>query len=117
VSDQPGKAEGCPVSQVRGVLAERVVVSTPLDPFLSLRALSDYSGLSTRTLRNHLLAPGHPLPYYRIGGKIIVRTSEYDAWAARYRHLGSPDLDRVATEAMRDLRLSRLPRRQATTAP
>ena len=26
------------VAQVRGVLAEQVVVSTPLDPFLSLKA-------------------------------------------------------------------------------
>ncbi|MDP3939577.1 MAG: hypothetical protein Q8R92_15770 [Deltaproteobacteria bacterium] len=40
------------VAQVRGVLAERVVVSTNLDPFLSLRALAGYSGLSIRTLRN-----------------------------------------------------------------
>jgi lambda repressor-like predicted transcriptional regulator len=117
LSDQACKGESRPVSQVRGVLAERVVVSTPLDPFLSLRALSGYSGLSTRTLRNHLLDPGHPLPYYRIGGKIIVRCSEYNAWAARYRRLGSPDLDRLAAEAVRDLRLPHSPRRQVTQRP
>ena len=117
MSDQPWKGEGPAVGQVRGVLAERVVVSTPLDPFLSLRALSGYSGLSTRTLRNHLLDPGHPLPCYRIGGKIIVRRSDYDDWAARYRHLGCPDLDRVVTEAVRDLRLPHTPRRQVPQGP
>ena len=35
------------VAQVRGVLAERVVVSTHLDLFLSLRALAAYSSLSS----------------------------------------------------------------------
>lgn len=69
------------VAQVRGVLAESVVVSTVLDPFLSLKALAGYSGLSVRKLRQHLEDPAHPLPCYRIGGKIVVRRSEYDAWA------------------------------------
>ncbi len=69
-----------PVAQVRGVLAERVVISTPLDPFLSLLALASYSGLSRRKLRDCLTDPAHPLPCYRIGGKIVVRRSEYDAW-------------------------------------
>ena len=61
------------VAQVRGLLAERVVVSTPLDPFLPLKALATYSGLSVRKLRSHLEDPGHPLPCYRVGGKILVR--------------------------------------------
>jgi hypothetical protein len=69
------------MGQVRGVLAERVVVSTPLDPFLALKALASYSGLSVRTLRTLLTAPSHPLPHYRIGGKLLVRRGEYDAWA------------------------------------
>ena len=39
-----------PIAQVRGILAERVVVSTSLDPFLSLKALAAYSDLSVRKL-------------------------------------------------------------------
>lgn len=35
--------------QVRGILPERIVLSTALDPYLPLRALATYSGLSTRT--------------------------------------------------------------------
>jgi hypothetical protein len=92
------------VAQVRGVLAERVVVSTPLDPFLSLKALVSYSGLSVRTLRALLTAPAHPLPCYRIGGKLLVRRSEYDAWAVRYRHVGRPDVDGLVADVLRDLR-------------
>lgn len=91
------------VGQVRGVIAERVVVSTPLDPFLSLKALAAYSGLSVRTLRTLLTAPTHPLPHYRIGGKLLVRRSEYDAWAARYRQVGRPDVARVVADVLRRL--------------
>jgi hypothetical protein len=92
------------MGQVRGVLAERVVVSTPLDPFLALKALASYSGLSVRTLRTLLTAPSHPLPHYRIGGKLLVRRGEYDAWAARYRHVGRADVAAVADDVLRSLR-------------
>jgi predicted DNA-binding transcriptional regulator AlpA len=92
-----------PVAQVRGVLAEQVVISTPLDPFLSLQALAVYSGLSRRKLRDYLTDPAHPLPCYRIGGKIVVRRSEYDAWAARYRQVGQPDVDRLVSDVLKTL--------------
>jgi hypothetical protein len=76
----------------------------PLDPYLSLRALAGYSGLSVRKLRDLVNDPAHPLPCYRVGGKLLVRRSEYDAWVARYRRVGNPDLDRIVTETLRDLR-------------
>ncbi len=80
------------VAQVRGVLAERVVVSIPLDPFLPVRALASYSGLSVRKLRECLGDPLHPLPHYRVGGKILVRRSEFDAWMVTHRQHGRPDV-------------------------
>src|ERR1041384_1178379 len=81
------------VGLVRGVLAERVVLSTLLDPFLSLRALAAYSGLSVRTLRGYLELPPHEaLPCYRVGGKILVRRSAFDGWIDRYRTQGRPKL-------------------------
>ena len=92
-----------PIGQVRGVVAERIVVSTPLDPFLSLRALAAYSGLGARKLRDYLTDPVHPLPCYRVGGKILVRRSEFDAWIARYRQLGRPDVDRLVADALSGL--------------
>jgi len=96
---------GQPVAQVRGVLAEQVIVSTPLDPFLSLRALAAYSGMSPRWLRAQLTDPHRPLPCYRLpGGKILVRRSEFDAWLARYRRVGNPEVERIVNEALTGLR-------------
>jgi excisionase family DNA binding protein len=91
------------VAQIRGVLVDRVVVSTPLDPFLDLRALSSYSSLSVRKLRDLLEDPGRPLPAYRVGGKILVRRSQFDAWMETYRHRGRADVDRIVNDVLRDL--------------
>lgn len=60
-------------------------MSAAPDAYLSLRALGAYAGLSVRTLRSHIASRVHPLPYYRVGGSIRVRRSEYDAWVQRYR--------------------------------
>jgi predicted DNA-binding transcriptional regulator AlpA len=94
------------VAQIRGILAERVVISTPLDPFLSLRALATYSGLSRRKLRDYLTDPAHPLPCYRIGGKILVRRSEFDGWIAAYRQVGRVDVDQIVLQVMQGLQTS-----------
>ena len=91
------------VTQVRGVLADQVAVSIPLDPYLSLRALADYSGLSIRRLRDLLDDPGRPLPCYRIGGKILVRRSEYDTWASTYRRVGRGEVARVVADILKGL--------------
>ena len=109
----PRIGRGESVIQVRGVLAERVVVSTELDPCMGLRALAAYSGLSVRNLRERLTDPVHPLPCYRPGGKIGVRRSEYDSWLAHYRQLGDPDLDCIVAEAVRDVRTASKPRGRA----
>jgi len=94
---------GYSVAQVRGILAERVVISTPLDPFLPLRALASYSGLSVRKLRQHLEDPAHPLPCYRIGGKIVVRRSAFDGWAAQFKTVGNLKVEDVVAEVLADL--------------
>jgi predicted DNA-binding transcriptional regulator AlpA len=93
-----------------------IAVTVPLDPYLSLKALAGYSGLSLRTLRNRLKDSTHPLPYHRIGGKIVVRRSDYDAWAARYRCVGDPDLDQTVAEALRDVRGPGKPRKRPRVA-
>jgi hypothetical protein len=94
---------GVRVGLVRGILAERVELSTPCDPFLSLRALAGYSGLGARKLREHLADPVHPLPCYRVGGKILVRRSEFDTWIARYRRVGRADVDQLVADVLKAL--------------
>jgi len=85
------------------VLAERVIVSTHLDPFLPLKALATYSGLSVRTLREYLTDPVNPLPHYLVGAKILVRRSEFDGWIATYRQRGHRDVAQVVNEVLRTL--------------
>ena len=92
------------MAQVRGVLAEQVVFSSTLDPFLSLRALANYSCVSVRKLRELLEDSVHPLPHYRLGAKILVRRSEFDGWIAAYRQVGQADVGRIVDTVMRDLR-------------
>jgi len=79
-------------------------VSLDLDPYLSLRALATYSGLSVRTLRKALADPAHPLPHYRPGGsKVLVRRSDFDRWMSRFRHEGH-DLDQIVSQALGGLK-------------
>ncbi len=70
--------------------------------YLSLVDLAKYSAMSTRTLRRHLEDTTHPLPAYRIGGKVLIKRSEYDEWAAEFRTRGRPSL----AAAMKELGLA-----------
>jgi hypothetical protein len=85
-------------------IVERVNAVVPMDPYLSLRALAQYSGLSIRTLREHVASLTHPLPTYRVGTKIFVRGSEFDAWMQRHRLLGKPSFIAALQAAPRSLR-------------
>jgi hypothetical protein len=68
-------------------------VSLQPDHYMGVVALAAYSGLSVRTLRSYLdLPPAEALPCYRIGGKIVVKRSEYDGWVERFRSHGRPSL-------------------------
>ena len=81
----------------------RFIVSVPLDPYLSLKALATYSGLSVRKLRNCLRHPSHPLPHYRVDGKILIRRSEFDVWIAAYRRVGDPEVDQIVDDVLAKL--------------
>jgi len=74
------------------------------DRYLSLRSLATYAGLSIRTLRGYLRRPHAPLPHYRIGGKILVRRSEFDRWASEFKVVRPHvDLDAVVGDVVRVL--------------
>ena len=78
-------------------------MGTPVDPFLSLRTLASYSCMSVRNLRQYLHDSVHPLPHYRLGGKIVVRRSEFDAWMAAYRRVGQADVEGIVNSVISDL--------------
>jgi excisionase family DNA binding protein len=79
-------------------------VQPPADQPLSLKALAQYSHLSVRTLRKALKDPVHPLPYYQVGRKYLVRRAAFDAWLEYYRRSADADLDRLVREALDGLR-------------
>ncbi len=66
--------------------------------YLGIKELAAYAGISVRKLRTLKDDPLHPLPYYRIGGRLYFRRGEFDSWSAKYRRLGSQDLNRLMTE-------------------
>jgi hypothetical protein len=99
----PSPTKPAAVGQVRGILAERVIVSTALDPFLTLRSLVAYSGIGLRRLYDFLSNPVHPLPHYRVGGKILVRRSEFDAWIAHYRRTQGVDVGGTVNDVLQAL--------------
>lgn len=85
-------------------VGERVVISSNADPYLDLRALARYSCLSVRKLREHLQSPAHPLPHFRVGGKVLVRISEFDRWIATYRGRANVRVDAIVDDVVRTLR-------------
>ena len=79
-------------------VVENIAIPTDLGPYLSLKGLSAYSGMSVRRLRDACTDPVHSLPHFRVGGgKILVRRSEFDQWIARFRQEGS-DVDALVSE-------------------
>jgi hypothetical protein len=83
---------------------EAATVTIPHDPYLALKALAGYSGLSVRTLRGYPTDTVHPLPHYRVNRKLLVRLSEFDQWIARYRQCGRPDLNALVNEVIERVR-------------
>ena len=73
------------------------------DGYLSLKALGTYSGLSVRTLRGYLTNSATPVPHYRVGGKILVRRSEFDAWIGEFRVQRSSGVEQVVATVLRSL--------------
>ena len=73
------------------------------DAYLSLQALSKYSSLSVRTLRTRLIHPSNPLPHYRVGGKILVRRSEFDNWIRVFRAAAADGVDDIVAAVLRTL--------------
>ncbi len=77
-------------------IIDAVSITTDLDPWLSLKGLAGYSSLSRRTLQDLVNDPADPLPSYRVGSKILVRRSEFDAWMTRRRNTKAQALATLA---------------------
>ena len=67
-------------------VVEKVVVMTTLDPYFTMKGLAEYASLSRRTLQDLVIDTSDPIPSYRLGGKILIRKSDFDEWMARRRN-------------------------------
>jgi excisionase family DNA binding protein len=70
--------------------------------WLGLRQVTQYAAVSERTVRAWIHAPVDALPAVRVGGKILVRRAELDAWLGRrrIRPLEAIDLDGIVRDAL-----------------
>lgn len=76
--------------------------------FLDLRTLAAYSSCSVRWLRDRLVDRAHPLPHYRIGGKLLVQRDEFDEWIAVHRVVQPSDqLSQIVESVVAQLQPSR----------
>ena len=73
-----------------------------LQEYYTLKSLTTYCGIGLRTLRMYLTHPTHPLPHYRVGGKILVKRSEFEAWIRSFRRAAGPGVDAMVAEVLKD---------------
>jgi hypothetical protein len=53
--------------------------------YFDLKGLALYSSCSVRWLRDRLVDPACPLPYHRVGGKVLVKKQDFDTWMSQFR--------------------------------
>jgi hypothetical protein len=71
------------------------------DRYYDLNTLSGECCLCVRTLREHLKDKQHPLPYFKVGGKVLVKWSEFETWMEKHRarrRQGKDDLDKTVDD-------------------
>ena len=79
-----------------------MAASLPVDTeYLPLKVLAVYAGICERLLRSYVTHPVSPLPVYRIGGRVLVRKSDYDAWALQFRQVADSRVDALVQDALR----------------
>jgi excisionase family DNA binding protein len=78
--------------------------SHPHPGYLDLKTLAIYSSCSVRWLRDRLTDRNCALPFYRVGGKVLVKRDEFDAWMNRFRIASHPGaLDRLVDSVVAEL--------------
>jgi excisionase family DNA binding protein len=78
------------------------------DKWMGIAELVEHSSLSDKTIRRYIAAREDPLPSHRVGGRVLVKRSEFDAWVSRKPARKAPAVkramaDRVAA-AVRSIR-------------
>jgi excisionase family DNA binding protein len=77
------------------------------DRWFGIAELVEYSTLSDKTVRRYLRAKEHPIPSYKVGGRVLVKRSEFDAWVKEGAPRPRPATDTPAAAAAAILRSMR----------
>lgn len=72
------------------------------DHYLDLREIGKRLSTSGRTIRAWIHDPVHPLPAYRVGGKLLFRWSEVQAWVRQHR-VQPVDADGLVNEMLANI--------------
>lgn len=70
------------------------------DPWLSLKRLAEYLSIPAATMRDHLRSSSNSLPSYKVGRKVLVRRSDFDAWMRTHRQ---PPRSKSLAEELREI--------------
>ena len=71
--------------------------------YFNIAELSEYSGISERTLWDLLKDPVNPIPHFRVGaaGRIIrISKIEFDEWMETQRACQKNDIDQIVDEML-----------------
>jgi excisionase family DNA binding protein len=73
--------------------------------WLDLHGLTQYAAVSERTIRGWMHRSLNPLPAVRVGTKILVRRSTFDAWLEKHPLIpaDSIDINETVNEILADM--------------
>jgi len=72
------------------------------EKYLDLKTLASRTCLSVRTLRDYLVDGYHPLPHFKLAGKILIRWSDFEGWISRYKVNENIDVDDIIKSVCED---------------
>lgn len=80
----------------------------PTPGYFDLQALAMYSCCSVRWLRDRLVDRLHPLPHYRVEGKILVKREEFDVWLSTSRVVSpAEELDDIVDSVLAQVQVAK----------
>ncbi len=71
------------------------------DPYYDLRAASAYSSMAVSTIRGYIKSGS--LPSYKVGGKVLIRRSEFDVWIKSFRITKDQDLNGLVNDVLNSM--------------
>jgi excisionase family DNA binding protein len=77
--------------------------------WFDLRGITMYAAISERTVREWLHRSLNPLPAVRVGTKILIRRSAFDAWLEKHPLIpaDSIDVNETVNEILADMAAAR----------